>query len=161
MADAILIDTIEKARALGEFFISLGPDGAPRAAWAPGRVPPETRIGMMLTHTVIPVSEAIRLRGWLTDLADTLGDDAIVDDHAQDLLRWAELVLPSVLLDRQAEWSDSGVGYCTVHDGVVEVDADLCDRVGDDDQPGEDGEPRPCDIRPLFYPGAPKTENAS
>lgn len=46
---------------------------------------------------------------------------------------------------------NSGLGYCTVHDGVIESDTDVCDFAADDDELTDDGEPRDCVRAPLLY----------
>ena len=52
---------------------------------------------------------------------------------------------------------DLGISWCVRHCGVVNEDSDSCDmaptgsRYDDPDELDEDGEPLPCDTRPLAY----------
>ncbi len=49
------------------------------------------------------------------------------------------------------KWIQVGVRYCVVHDGLMNDDDWVCDFAHDDDEPGTDGEPRPCHGKALFY----------
>lgn len=44
-----------------------------------------------------------------------------------------------------------GVDYCTVHDGIRNEDESVCDFAKDDEEYGDDGEPRPCVLHQLAY----------
>ena len=50
-----------------------------------------------------------------------------------------------------------GVRYCSLHHGVMNEDDDRCDFSANDldtGEVGDDGEPRECEPRQLYYVGA-------
>lgn len=49
------------------------------------------------------------------------------------------------------EWIEVGARYCVVHDGLMNDDDWVCDFSHADPEPNDEGEPRPCDGRVLYY----------
>lgn len=64
-------------------------------------------------------------------------------------------IVPAILVGAERDeitlGESSGTWFCPVHAGVGNEDDTRCDYAEADGRYDEDGEPYPCDPRPLFY----------
>ena len=82
------------------------------------------------------------------------------NDPDADCVQIVDFAVPALIATiRRIRGTNPGLRYCLIHDGAANEDDQRCDFAASDEQPAEDGEPRDCDLTPLFYDRAPEVSD--